>query len=47
MIIHILKNGKVLKDIQGHVVAKEDAPCAYAIIEKLNKEKGGKENGRC
>lgn len=36
MIKHILKNGKVLKDITNHVVKSEDAPQAYALLDKIN-----------
>lgn len=39
MIRHHLKDGTVLKDISGHVVKKEDAPIAYAIMEQMNIER--------
>ena len=39
MIIHILKDGQVVKDITGHVVKKEDAPVAYGVLEQKRKEK--------
>lgn len=39
MIRHHLKDGTVLTDITGHVVKKEDAPIAYAIIDKMNIER--------
>lgn len=37
MIRHILKNGKVVDDIKGHVVKKEDVPRAYEIIDLMNR----------
>lgn len=39
MVKHILKNGIVLQDIKGHVVKKEEAPQAYALVERLNRER--------
>lgn len=39
MVIHILKDGTVLEDITGHVVKKEDAPMAYALIDQMNDER--------
>lgn len=39
MIKHHLKDGSVLNDITGHVVKKEDAPIAYAIMEQMNHER--------
>lgn len=47
-ITHILKNGKVLKDITGHVVKKEDVPMAYALINRLNERRANeKESKKC
>lgn len=39
MIRHHLKDGKVLVDITGHVVKKEDVPMAYALIDRMNQER--------
>ena len=39
MITHILKGGKILKDVSGHTVTKEDAPTVYEILEKLKKQR--------
>lgn len=36
MIIHILKDGKVLESIEGHVVTEETI---YRVIENMEKEK--------
>ena len=44
MVIHILKNGIKTTDITGHVVRKEDAPQAYALIERLNREREEKDD---
>ena len=37
-VIHILKDGSVLKDITGHVVKMEDASPLYQLIDKINRE---------
>lgn len=37
-ITHILKDGKVLNDIKGHVVKMDDAVGAYTVISKLNQK---------
>lgn len=34
MIRHVLKDGRVLRDIKGHLVTKKDAPMSYDILEK-------------
>lgn len=39
VIKHILKDGRVLDDITGHVVKKEDVPSAYALMEQMNVER--------
>ena len=38
MIRHHLKDGKVVKSIEGHVVKKEDVPLAYYVINIVNQE---------
>ena len=37
-VIHILKDGSVVKDITGHVVRMEDAGPLYQLIDKINRE---------
>lgn len=44
MIIHILKDGTILKDISGHTVKREDAPVAYEVLER--KAKGEQIHGK-
>ena len=34
MIRHVLKDGRVLRNITGHLVTKKDAPMSYDILEK-------------
>lgn len=41
MIKNISKDGKVLPDIAGHKITKEDAPEIYEILERI-RERGGK-----
>lgn len=40
-VIHILKDGSVVKDITGHVVRMEDAGPLYELIDSINR-KGSK-----
>lgn len=42
MIRHHLKDGRVLDDITGHVVKKEDVPLAYSLMEQMNMERARK-----
>ena len=44
MIRHVLKNGNVVEDIQGHVVKMEDAPSVYALLDVVRKERNGTKN---
>lgn len=37
-VIHILKDGSIVKDITGHVVRMEDASPLYQLIDKINRE---------
>lgn len=37
-VIHILKDGSVVKDITGHVVRMEDAGPLYELIDRINRE---------
>jgi hypothetical protein len=41
-VIHILKDGSVVKDITGHVVKMGDAGPLYQIIDKINRNGSGK-----
>ena len=34
MVRHILKNGKEVKDIKGHLIKRKDAPRVYEILEQ-------------
>lgn len=45
MIIHILKDGTVLKDITGHKITRKDAPRLYAILEKRGETNGNNIRG--
>lgn len=45
MVIHILKDGTVLRDIQGHVVTREQAPTVYKVLENIKNE-GRKAHGQ-
>ena len=40
---HVLKDGRVLDDISGIVIKKEDCPEVYRVIEKIRREKGKNE----
>ena len=40
-VIHILKDGSIVKDITGHVVRVEDAGPLYQLIDSINR-KGSK-----
>lgn len=44
MVIHIMKDGTVLKDITGHVVKKEDAPMIYNIVDQMNRKREEKKD---
>lgn len=49
MVTHILKDGRVLKDITGHVVKKEDVPMIYGLVNQMNskrQERKEKKDGR-
>lgn len=35
-VVHILKDGSVVKDITGHVVRVEDAGPLYQLIDSIN-----------
>lgn len=37
MITHILKDGKKLKDISGHIVKFGDVPEVYNLMDTINK----------
>lgn len=38
-IIHILKDGTELEDINGHVVKSEEVPLLYETLKKIQSEK--------
>ena len=35
---HILRDGRILTDLRGHVVRYEDAVNAYNLMQRINKE---------
>lgn len=39
---HILRDGRVLSDIRGHVVKFEDAVNAYKLMERINEKENAK-----
>lgn len=43
MVRHHLKDGRILTDITGHVVKKEDVPAVYSLIDHINEEKRAKQ----
>lgn len=43
-VIHILKDGSIVKDITGHVVRVEDAGPLYQLIDSINRKGSKKEN---
>ena len=44
MVKHVLEDGKVLKDIAGHLVTRKDAPRLYDLLEKTRGENYGGNN---
>lgn len=44
MVTHVLKDGRVLKDISGHKVKKEECLMVYEIIGRKSRKKGKKRN---
>lgn len=40
---HVLKDGRVLDDISGYLVKKEDCPELYQVVEKIRREKRNNE----
>lgn len=46
MVIHVLRDGTVLDDITGHVVKMEDARMVYELLDKINQERGEKNDTR-
>ena len=46
-ITHILKDGKVIEDITGHVVKKEDAPTVYSLMNMLKERRKSEEIQKC
>lgn len=39
---HVLKDGRVLSDLRGHVVRYEEAVNAYKLMENINKQENAK-----
>lgn len=37
-VVHILRDGSIVKDITGHVVRMEDAGPLYDLIDSINRE---------
>jgi hypothetical protein len=44
-VTHVLKDGTVLNDITGHVVKMTDVPSVYALVDQINRKRGGKNGG--
>lgn len=42
---HILSDGREVASIAGRLIRREDAPAAYALIDRINKENGGGKRG--
>lgn len=38
MVYHILKNGKTVTDITGHIVRQEDANPLYQLLHRINRK---------
>ena len=36
-VVHILRDGSIVKDITGHVVRMEDAGPLYDLIDRINR----------
>ncbi len=45
-ITHILKDGRVLDDITGYKVRREQCPVVYEILERLNTTYDAKDVGK-
>lgn len=39
-VIHVAKDGSVLKSIEGYTVKRNDAATIYALIKKINEQRG-------
>lgn len=37
-VIHILKDGRIVDDISGHIVKMEDAEPLYNLMQRINNE---------
>ncbi len=42
MVVNILKDGTVVKDLTGHVVKIKDAEPLYRMIDNINRERSKK-----
>lgn len=41
-VIHILKDGRIVDDITGHIVKMEDAEPLYNLMQRINDEYAAK-----
>lgn len=41
-VIHILKDGRIVDDITGHIVKMEDAEPLYNLMQRINEEYAAK-----
>lgn len=39
MVKHVLKDGRRVKTIEGHLIKRKDFPAIYAIVDELSKQK--------
>ena len=46
-IIHILKDGSIVKDISGRIVRVNDARPVYDLINNINQNRVNKEVSKC
>lgn len=42
MVKHVLKNGRRVKTIEGHLIKREEFPAVYALADEVKKRKGKK-----
>lgn len=45
-VIHILKDGRIVDDITGHVVKMEDAAPLYELMRRINNENAVRRNNQ-
>ena len=44
MIYHVLKDGTVVPDVQGHMIKAEDFPALYETINRIQQKEGVEKN---